>query len=75
MDSAAAAAQDRSKVVELLPEFTKIDPDIAPVITLPKLESRISAADLQRVVRLMRDFGYVDEELDVAGMVLEPQEG
>lgn len=75
MDSAAAAAQDRSKVVELLPEFTKIDPDIGPVITLPKLESRISAADLQRVVRLMRDFGYVDEELDVAGMVLEPQEG
>ncbi|WP_229679728.1 ABC transporter substrate-binding protein [Saccharopolyspora thermophila] len=72
MDTAVAEAQDRSKIEPLLPQFAKIDKDIAAIITLLKMNSRADATRLQRVPRLMREFGYIDKDVNVASMIIAP---
>ncbi|MGW5644902.1 ABC transporter substrate-binding protein [Saccharopolyspora sp. NPDC003752] len=72
MDRAVAEAQDRSKIEPLLPEFAKIDKDTAAIITLLKFNSRADATRLQRVPRLMKDFGFITADLDVASMIATP---
>ncbi|GAA0511391.1 sulfonate ABC transporter substrate-binding protein [Saccharopolyspora subtropica] len=72
MDRAVAEAQDRSKVEPLLPEFAKIDKATAAIITLLKFNSRADATRLQRVPRLMREFGFIDKDINVAEMIVAP---
>ncbi|MEV0056862.1 ABC transporter substrate-binding protein [Saccharopolyspora shandongensis] len=72
MDSAVTEAQDRSKIEPLLPEFAKIDKETAAIITLLKMNSRADATRLQRIPRLMLEFGYIDKEIDVASMIFAP---
>ncbi|MBB5153838.1 ABC transporter substrate-binding protein [Saccharopolyspora phatthalungensis] len=72
MDRAVAEAQDRSKIEPLLPEFAKIDKETASIITLLKFNSRADATRLQRVPRLMRDFGFINTDVDVDGMIVPP---
>ncbi|MBB5153839.1 ABC transporter substrate-binding protein [Saccharopolyspora phatthalungensis] len=72
MDTAVAEAQDRSKIEPLLPQFAKIDKETASIITLLKMNSRADSTRLQRIPRLMREFGYIDKDVDVASMIIAP---
>ncbi|MCI2420374.1 ABC transporter substrate-binding protein [Saccharopolyspora sp. K220] len=72
MDAAVAEAQDRSKIEPLLPKFAKIDENTASIITLLKMNSRADATRLQRIPRLMQEFGYIDKDVDVASMIITP---
>ncbi|QIZ35693.1 ABC transporter substrate-binding protein [Saccharopolyspora sp. ASAGF58] len=72
MDRAVAEAQDRSKIEPLLPEFAKIDKETAAIITLLKFNSRADATRLQRVPRLMKEFGFINTDIDVASMIVAP---
>ena len=72
MDRAVAESQDRSKIEPLLPDFAKIDKETASIITLLKFNSRADATRLQRVPRLMKEFGFINTDLDVASMIVAP---
>lgn len=72
MDSAVTEAQDRTKIEPLLTQFAKIDRETASIISLLQMNSRPDASRLQRVPRLMKDFGYLDKDIDVASMIVKP---
>ena len=72
MDDAVAESRDRSKIEPLLPKFAKIDAEVASVISLLQMNSRADVTRLERVPRLMKDFGYIDKDVDVASMVVAP---
>jgi NitT/TauT family transport system substrate-binding protein len=74
MDRAVTEAQDRSKIEPLLPEFAKIDPETASIINLLKFNSKADVNRLQRVPRLMKDLGYIDKDIDVASMIVQPDQ-
>ncbi|GAA2337542.1 ABC transporter substrate-binding protein [Saccharopolyspora halophila] len=73
MDKAVAMAQDRSKVEPLLPEFAKVDEQTASIMSLLKFNSKPDATRLQRVPRLMKEFGFIDADIDVSKMIVRPQ--
>lgn len=75
MDGAVAEAQDRGKIEPLLPQFAKIDAKTAASITLLKMTSRPDAGRLRRVPQLMREFGYIDKDVDVASMIVPFSQG
>jgi NitT/TauT family transport system substrate-binding protein len=70
MDTAVAEAQDRAKIEPLLPQFAKIDAQTASIITLQKMNSHADATRLQRIPRLMLEFGYIQKDIDVASMII-----
>ncbi|MER7082453.1 NitT/TauT family transport system substrate-binding protein [Saccharopolyspora kobensis] len=73
MDRAVAEAQDRSKIEPLLPEFAKIDKETAAIITLLKFNSHADATRLQRVPRLMKQFGFINTDINVEEMIVTPK--
>ncbi|GAA2819730.1 ABC transporter substrate-binding protein [Saccharopolyspora taberi] len=73
MDAAVTESRDRSKIEPLLPKFAKIDAEVASVISLLQMNSRADVTRLERVPRLMKDFGYLNKDVDVAAMVVAPQ--
>lgn len=75
MDTAVAEAQDRTKVEPLLPRFARIDAQTASIITLLKTNSRADATRLQRVPRLMLQFGYIQKDVSAASMIIAPPQG
>lgn len=72
METATAEAQDRSKIEPLLPKFAKVDPETASIVGLLNMHSRADATRLQRVPRLMKEFGFTDKDVDVKAMIVEP---
>ncbi len=36
------------------------------------MNSRADSTRLQRIPRLMREFGYIDKDVDVASMIIAP---
>ncbi|MDA3631063.1 ABC transporter substrate-binding protein [Saccharopolyspora sp. WRP15-2] len=73
MDRAVAESQDRSKIEPLLPEFAKIDKETASIITLLKFNSRADATRLQRVPRLMKQYGFINNDINVEEMIVTPK--
>ncbi|GAB3282866.1 ABC transporter substrate-binding protein [Parasphingorhabdus pacifica] len=71
MAKATKEAQDRSKIEPLLPKFAKIDPKTASIVGLLNMHSRADATRLERVPRLMREFGFLDKEVQVANMIVD----
>ncbi|MHA6798185.1 ABC transporter substrate-binding protein [Bounagaea algeriensis] len=64
-------AQDRSNVEPLLPQYAKIEPETAKIIGLLDYESRADPRRIARVPRLMRQFGYLNEEIDVSKLIID----
>ncbi|MFG1755721.1 ABC transporter substrate-binding protein [Streptosporangium sandarakinum] len=64
------AAADRGIVTDILPSYTKIDPETAKLITLGTFPTTIKRERLQRVADIMRDYGYLSAPVDVSGMLL-----
>lgn len=72
MAKATTEAADRSKIEPLLVEFAKVDKDTAAAATLLTFRSVLDAASIQRVPDLMREFGVINERVDVAAMIVRP---
>lgn len=70
---ATGEAQDRSKIEPLLPKFAKIDAETAAIVGLLSMHSKADATRLERVPRLMREFGFIDKDIDVKSMIVTPQ--
>ncbi len=70
MDRATKEAlADRSKIEPLLVEFAKVTPEIAKSTKLLTFESQVDVTSIQRVPDLMRDFGFINQRVDVASMI------
>ncbi|QUG99908.1 ABC transporter substrate-binding protein [Saccharopolyspora erythraea] len=72
MQAATDEAQDRSKIEPLLPQFAKVDAETAAVMGLLNMHTRVDATRLERVPRLMREFGYIQKDVDVKAMIATP---
>lgn len=69
---ASRAAQDRKNIEPLLPQYAKIDPETAQIIGLLNYNARADARRVQRVPRLMQEYGYLNQNIDVADMIVDP---
>ncbi|MCE7010415.1 NrtA/SsuA/CpmA family ABC transporter substrate-binding protein [Kibdelosporangium philippinense] len=68
---ATDASSDRTKI-EPLPEFAKIDKDVAALTRLPVFRANLDPIPIQRIVKLMTDFGLLKEPVDVTPLLLKP---
>jgi NitT/TauT family transport system substrate-binding protein len=64
------AADDPDRVVQILPEYTELTPELAATLTQPQYISEIDVSQLQRVVDLMVEFELLEEASDVASLVI-----
>ncbi|MDR7301534.1 ABC transporter substrate-binding protein [Haloactinomyces albus] len=64
------AGADRNKVEKLLPTYTKIDPETAPLVQIGTYPTTLDASRLQRVVGLMKANGELPQgKFDVESML------
>lgn len=72
--SALADAQrrceDRSVLEPLLVQSTRVDPEIAPLISASTYPTTINATSIQRVADLMLQFGAIANPVDVNQMII-----
>ncbi|MEW2354804.1 ABC transporter substrate-binding protein [Spirillospora sp. NPDC029432] len=68
---AQAIAGDRAVLQEAMPKFTKLDPKVVSVIALNGFPTSTSATRVQRVADVMRQFGYLKQDLDVKPFVVQ----
>jgi NitT/TauT family transport system substrate-binding protein len=69
---AADDSLDRTKIEPLLPEFAKINHDVAALTRLPGFRTPLDSKPIQRVSKLMADFGVLSKEIDVSPLLLGP---
>ncbi len=70
LKAAQGMAEDRSLVEETLPSYTKITAPVAKKISLGTYPTELSEERLRRVADLMAEFGYVQGDVDVAGLLV-----
>lgn len=63
---------DLDLVWKTLTEFANVNLDTAKRAKLPSFQTSLDPSRIQRVVRLMVDFGYLTRELDVSTMIVRP---
>ncbi|MEV5778196.1 ABC transporter substrate-binding protein [Streptomyces antimycoticus] len=68
----AVAAKDRGAVAKALPGYTKIKPAEAAAIGLPDYPATSSAAQLKRLISLMRTQKLLTKDLDPAAVLYQP---
>lgn len=66
------ATQDRKKVEEVLPGYTKLDAKVAAVITLPGYPTSLSKTRIQGVADLMVSAGLLKKKPDLDAMLFQP---
>ena len=71
-EAQAAADKDPDLVREVIPAFTGISADVADRISLPYYPAVIVAAQLERVLALMRSAGLVGGSFNVTPLLLRP---
>ena len=65
----ALCAADRSLVVETVPGYTNLTPDLAGAIALPTYRAQLDAAVLQRVNDYLVEFDLLEPGLDIAALL------
>ncbi|MFH8986798.1 ABC transporter substrate-binding protein [Streptomyces sp. NPDC017940] len=70
MARAQQQAGHRSNVVAALPHYTKITAEEAAQLRLGGYPVALDPARLRRVVDLMREFGYLEQEIDVEPLLV-----
>ncbi|MDF5752691.1 ABC transporter substrate-binding protein [Spongiactinospora sp. TRM90649] len=70
MAKAQALAADRAKVVSIIPTYTTIQSPIAGSLAIGSFPTSVSASRLQRVADLMREYGLLENALDVGGLIV-----
>ncbi|TNY34948.1 ABC transporter substrate-binding protein [Thermomonospora catenispora] len=66
-----AAASDRKKVEEVVPDYARIEPQVASVITMPDFPSSVNTTRLQRIVDLMVSGGLLKDKPDLNTIVFQ----
>jgi NitT/TauT family transport system substrate-binding protein len=64
------AAQNPDTVVQILPTYTSLTPDLAATLTQPEYVSEIDVSKLKVVADLMVEFGLLDQAPDVNSLVI-----
>jgi NitT/TauT family transport system substrate-binding protein len=75
VSKAQAEVADRSVVEKLLPTYTKITPDVAPLLNFGTWPTTVDATRLQRVADLMTQFGMIPGAFDVKPLLAETPTG
>ena len=70
VNASQMAADDPEAVVEILPTYTTLTPELAGTLKQPLYVSEIDVAELQTVVDLMVEFELLTEPLDVNSLVI-----
>lgn len=68
-------ANDRAIVVETIPQFTTIKPDLARNVALSVYSSPINATRLQRVLDNMREYGLLQGQLKIEQVIAGDSSG
>ena len=66
------ASEDRKKVEDILPTYTKIDAKVASVITLPGYPTSLNTTRMQKVVDLMDSAKLLKEKPDLKAILFQP---
>lgn len=70
MVKAQKAAADRSAISSVLPDLTGVDKQTSALLKLGVFPTSVDATRLQRVVTLMKTYGYLQQSMDVSGLVV-----
>lgn len=70
MSKAQAAAADRGEVVEIIPQYTTIKPDVASSLSIGGFPTTLEASRLQRVADSMREHGLLEQPLQVQDLIV-----
>jgi len=70
MVKAQKAAADRSAISSVLPDLTGVDKQTSALLKLGIFPTSVDATRLQRVVTLMKTYGYLQQSMDVSGLVV-----
>lgn len=72
LDQAADELQDNHELhLELVPEYTEIDDDVAQEIALPHYDTELQVDALQTGADMMEEYGIIAEPLEVSELVAE----
>ncbi|GAA2140938.1 ABC transporter substrate-binding protein [Actinomadura napierensis] len=66
------AAGDRKRVEEVLPSYSKIDAQVAKVITMPGYSTSLNATRMQRIVDLMSTEKLLQQKPDMKTILFQP---
>jgi len=69
MDQAQREVADRKVIEEILPTYTKIDKQVAELMTPPTFPTTINRLRLQRVADLMFEYKQLEAKLDVKALL------
>ncbi|WP_157996083.1 ABC transporter substrate-binding protein [Thermomonospora amylolytica] len=67
---AQARATDRKVIEEVLPEFAKLDPQTARIMTMPGFPTSLNTARVQRLADLMHEQGVLKKKMDVKPLLI-----
>lgn len=68
------AANDRARVVEVLPTYSDLDARAAATVTQPEFVARIDRGEIQRIVDLMVEFEFLEEPVDLDEIIVPTPE-
>jgi NitT/TauT family transport system substrate-binding protein len=70
MVKAQKAATDRTAISSVLPDLTGVDKQTSSLLKLGQYPTSVDATRLQRVVTLMKTYGYLQQSMDVSALVV-----
>ena len=70
MVKAQKAAVDRTAISSVLPDLTGVDKQTSSLLKLGVYPTSVDATRLQRVVTLMKTYGYLQQSMDVSQLVV-----
>lgn len=62
---------NRDRLVELVPTYTNVSAEVAAQVELPKFDSAVDSAQLQKMADLMLEYEVIDEAFDVSTIILD----
>jgi NitT/TauT family transport system substrate-binding protein len=65
-----AAAADRTKLLEVLPELTGVDRETASQLNLDSYATALNPAQIQRVITLQQNYGGLKTQLDANSLIV-----
>ena len=62
---------NRARLVELVPTFTKVPAEVVEQIEMPRFEGRLDGGQLQKTADLMHKYNIIDAALDTRPLLAE----
>lgn len=67
--SAGELQDNREKLAELVPTFTKVTPEVVAKIEMPRFDGELDVAKLTKTAELMHEYGIIDKPLDLSTLL------